>query len=65
MVKMKEPKYKSMKKNINTQKFLTESSTCMPDLTLLNENEAKKKYQIINLVKSISISNNQFLNQKI
>ncbi len=65
IVKMKEPKYKSMKKNINTQKFLTESSTCMPDLTLLNENEAKKKYHIINLVRSISISNNQFLNQKI
>ena len=53
-----------MKKHINMQKFLTESSICMLDLNSLNENEAKKKYQTINAVKSISISNNQFFNMK-
>ena len=60
----KELKNKSMKKHINMQKFLTESSICMLDLNSLNENEAKKKYQTINAVKSISISNNQFFNMK-
>ena len=64
MIKIKGIKNKSMKKNINTQKLLTDSSLSMPDLNLLNENEAKKKYQTINVVKSISISNNQFFNQK-
>ena len=64
IVEIKEPKNKSMKKHINMQKFLTESSICMLDLNSLNENEAKKKYQTINAVKSISISNNQFFNMK-
>ncbi len=64
MIKIKGIKNKSMKKHINTQKILNDSSICMPDLNLLNENEAKKKYQTINVVKSISISNNQFFNQK-
>ena len=53
-----------MKKNINTQKLLTDYSQCMLDFNSLNENEAKRKYQTINAVKSISISNNQFCNQK-
>ena len=64
IVRIKEPKNKSMKKNIKTKKLLTESSICLLDLNSLNENGAKKKYQTINAVKSISISNNQFFNQK-
>lgn len=64
IVKYKNPKNKSMKKNINTQKLLTDYSQCMLDFNSLNENEAKRKYQTINAVKSISISNNQFCNQK-
>ena len=64
IVRIKEPKNKSMKKYTKTQKLLTESSICMLDLNSLNENGAKKKYQTINAVKSISISNNQFFNQK-
>ena len=53
-----------MKKNINTQKLLTDYSLCMLDSNSLNENETKRKYQTINAVKSISISNNQFFNQR-
>ena len=64
IVKYKKPKNKSMKKNINTQKLLTDYSQCMLDFNSLNENEAKRKYQTINAVKSISISNNQFCNKK-
>ena len=64
IVRIKEPKNKSMKKYTKTQKLLTESSICMLDLNSLNENGAKKKYQTINAVKSISISNNQFFNKK-
>ena len=64
IVRIKEPKNKSMKKYTKTKKLLTESSICMLDLNSLNENGAKKKYQTINAVKSISISNNQFFNQK-
>ena len=60
IVKYKKPKNKSMKKNINTQKLLTDYSQCILDFNSLNENEAKRKYQTINAVKSISISNNQF-----
>ena len=58
------PKNKSMKKVMNTQKFSTKSPMLMIDLDSLNENETKKKYQTINAVKSISISNNQFFNSK-
>ena len=65
IVEIKEPKNKSMKKNIKTQKLLTDSSIFMLDFNSLNENEAKRKYQTINVVKSISISNNQFFNPKI
>lgn len=64
IIDIKKPKNNSMKKDINTQKFLTESPMWMLDLNSLNENEAKKKYQTINTVKSISISNNQFFNSK-
>lgn len=64
IIEIKKPKNNSMKKDINTQKFLTESPMWMLDLNSLNENEAKKKYQTINTVKSISISNNQFFNSK-
>jgi hypothetical protein len=64
IIEIKKPKNNSMKKDINTQKFLTESPMWMLDLNSLNENEAKKKYQTINAVKSISISNNQFFNSK-
>ena len=64
IVEKKEPKNKSMKKNINTQKLLTDYSLCMLDSNSLNENETKRKYQTINAVKSISISNNQFFNQR-
>jgi hypothetical protein len=64
IVDIKESKNKSMKKNIKTQKLLTDSFMCMLDFNSLNENETKKKYQTINVVKSISISNNQFFNQK-
>ena len=64
IVKYKKSKNKSMKKNINTQKLLTDYSQCMLDFNSLNENEAKRKYQTINAVKSISISNNQFCNKK-
>ena len=64
IVEIKEPKNKSMKKNIKTQKLLTDCSICMLDFNSLNENETKRKYQTINAVKSISISNNQFFNQK-
>ena len=64
IVDIKEPKNKSMKKNIKTQKLLIDSFMCMLDFNSLNENETKKKYQTINVVKSISISNNQFFNQK-
>ena len=64
IIDIKKPKNNSMKKDINTQKFLTESPMWMLDLNTLNENEAKKKYQTINAVKSISISNNQFFNSK-
>ena len=53
-----------MKKNINTQIFLTEPSIYMLDLNSLNENDAKKKYQTINAVRTISISNNEFFNMK-
>ena len=64
IVRIKEPKNKSMKKNIKTKKLLTESFIYMLDSNSLNENGAKRKYQTINAVKSISISNNQFFNQK-
>ena len=64
IIDVKKPKNNSMKKDINTQKFLTESPMWVLDLNSLNENEAKKKYQTINTVKSISISNNQFFNSK-
>ena len=64
IIEIKKPKNNSMKKDINTHKFLTESPMWMLDLNSLNENEAKKKYQTINTVKSISISNNQFFNSK-
>ena len=64
IVEIKEPKNKSVKKNFNTKKLITECSICMLDVDSLNENETKKKYQTINAVKSICISNNQFFNQK-
>ena len=64
IVRIKESKNKSMKKNTKTQKLLTESSISMLDFNSLNENGAKRKYQTINEVKSISISNNQFFNPK-
>ena len=64
IIEIKKPKNNSMKKDINTEKILTESPMWMLDLNSLNENEAKKKYQTINTVKSISISNNQFFNSK-
>ena len=64
IIEIKEPKNKSMKKNINTQIFLTEPSIYMLDLNSLNENDAKKKYQTINAVRTISISNNEFFNMK-
>ena len=53
-------KNNSLRKYINTQKFLTDSTFCLLDMNSLNENETKKMIQIINPIKSISISNNQF-----
>ena len=53
-------KNNSLRKFINTQKFLTDSTFCLLDMNSLNENETKKIIQTINPVKSISISNNQF-----
>ena len=53
-------KNNSLRKYINTQKFLTDSTFCLLDMNSLNENETKKMIQTINPIKSISISNNQF-----
>ena len=53
-------KNNSLRKFINIQKFLTDSTFCLLDMNSLNENETKKIIQTINPVKSISISNNQF-----
>ena len=61
IIENKRPKNNSLKKYINTQKLLTDSSNyCLLDMNSLNENETKKMFQTINPVKSISISNNQF-----
>ena len=61
---IKKQKNYSMKKDINMQKILNESPMWPKDLSCLNVNEEKRKYQTINIVKSISISNNQFFNSK-
>ena len=53
-------KNNSLRKYINTQKFLTDSTFCLLDMNSMNENETKKMIQTINPIKSISISNNQF-----
>ena len=53
-------KNNSLRKFINTQKFLTDSTFCLLDMNSMNENETKKMIQTINPIKSISISNNQF-----
>ena len=53
-------KNNSLRKYINTQKFLTDSTFCLLDMNSMNENETKKMIQAINPIKSISISNNQF-----
>ena len=53
-------KNNSLRKYINTQKFLTDSTFCLLDMNSLNENETKIMIQTINPIKSISISNNQF-----
>ena len=53
-------KNNSLRKYINTQKFLTDSTFCLLDMNSMNENKTKKMIQTINPIKSISISNNQF-----
>ena len=53
-------KNNSLRKYINTQKLLTDSTFCLLDMNSMNENETKKMIQTINPIKSISISNNQF-----
>ena len=63
IIEHQRPKNNSLRKYINTQKFLTDSTAyCLLDMNSLNENETKKMIQTINPVKSISISNNQFFN---
>lgn len=46
IIEIKKPKNNSMKKDINTQKFLTESPMWMLDLNSLNENEAKRNIKL-------------------
>ena len=60
IMKHQRTKNNSLRKYINTQKFLTDSTFCLFDINSLNENETKKMIQTINPIKSISISNNQF-----
>ena len=63
IIEHQRPKNNSLRKYINTQKFLNDSTAyCLLDMNSLNENETKKMIQTINPVKSISISNNQFFN---
>ena len=63
IIEHQRPKNNSLRKYINTQKILTDSSSyCLLDMNSLNENETKKMIQTINPIKSISISNNQFFN---
>jgi len=63
IIEHQRPKNNSLRKYINTQKFLTDSTAyCLLDMNSLNENETKKMIQTINPIKSISISNNQFFN---
>ena len=61
IIEHQRPKNNSLKKYINTQKFLTDSTNyCLININSSKENQANKKFQTINPVKSISISNNQF-----